>query len=219
MIVITGASDGLGLELATLYKESGQTVVNVSLEECSAADHNFVTNLSEGENIIKVAQQILAIDEPLDILINCAGVWTNQELGKITESEIKRTMEINVKPVILLTSELIERVKKDGTDIANVSSTAGLSGSSESIVYSVSKWAVRGFSDNLRQQLNGTDCRVVTYYPDGFASNLMGKHTGEDEVAKRPGLMSVKSVALALKQMLDLPKGMEASELVLHRKK
>ncbi len=219
MIIITGASDGLGLELARLYKDSGKKVVNVALDDCSVADHNIKTDLSDGENIIKAAKKILVIKEPLEVLINCAGVWTNEELGKITEAEIKRTMASNVKPVILLTSELIERIKKDQTDIANVASTAGLSGFSESIVYSVSKWAVRGFSDNLRQQLRDTNCRVITYYPDGFASKLMEKYTGEDEVSKRPGLMDVKSVALALKQMLDLPKGMEASELVIHRKK
>ncbi len=53
MIVITGASDGLGHQLAKLYKESGKTVVNVSRRECEHADVNLLHNLREGPEMGK----------------------------------------------------------------------------------------------------------------------------------------------------------------------
>lgn len=52
MIVITGASDGLGLQLAKLYKESGKKVMNISRRECEFADENIMLNLREGSEIV-----------------------------------------------------------------------------------------------------------------------------------------------------------------------
>jgi short-subunit dehydrogenase len=88
MIVITGASDGLGHQLAKLYKEAGKTVVNISRRECRYAVHNILENLREGDDIKKAAQAVIDIDEPLEALVNCAGVLSIQPLGEITEDEI-----------------------------------------------------------------------------------------------------------------------------------
>lgn len=144
MIVITGASDGLGLQLAKLYKEAGKTVVNISRRECEFADHNILLSLREGEEIEKAAQSVLAIDEPLEALVNCAGVLSVQPLGEITEDEVKRVMSTNVKSAILLVSNMTDRIKQDGTDIVNVASTVGLIGYADQAVYGASKWAMRG---------------------------------------------------------------------------
>jgi ribonuclease R len=109
MIVITGASDGLGRQLARIYQDSGKTVVNIARRKCEFADHNILFNLREGADIEKAAKSVLAIDEPLEALVNCAGVLSIQPLGKITEDEVKRVMSTNVKSAILLVSNLTDR--------------------------------------------------------------------------------------------------------------
>lgn len=218
MIVITGASDGLGLELAKLYKEAGKTVVNVSRRKCECADINLLHNLREGEEIIAAANEIMEISEPLEILINCAGVFTNEALGKITEDEIKRAMSTNVKAPILLVSNLLERIKKDHTDIANVASAVATKANPNETVYGASKWALRGFTANLQLELKSYPCRVIGFYPGGFASKLFVKATGKDNTKDGSEWMMTADVALCLKQLLDLPKNMEASEIRLNRK-
>jgi 3-oxoacyl-[acyl-carrier protein] reductase len=217
MIVITGASDGLGLQVAKLYKESGKKIVNISRNESKHADVNICLSLREGPEIEQAAKRVLEIDEPLEALINCAGVLSIQKLGEITEDEIKRLMSTNVKPMILLISNMIDRICKDETDIVNVASTVGLKGYADQAVYGASKWAVRGFSKNLQEEFKGKPNRVISFCPGGFRSKLFEKATGVDNT-DGGSWMNAADVALALKQTLDLPKNIEVSEIILNRK-
>ena len=218
MIIITGASDGLGLALAELYTADGKVVVNVSRRESKHADHNFLHDLTEGREIIAAAKEIEALKEPLEAIINCAGVLSVQKLGEITEEEIKRTMATNVKSPILLVSRLIDRIKKDGTDIVNVSSTVGTKAYADQAVYGASKWAVRGFTANLQVELKDYPNRVISFCPGGFKSKLFEKATGTDNATAEGEWMKPADVAKALKHLLDLPKNMEASEITINRK-
>jgi short-subunit dehydrogenase len=218
MIVITGASDGLGHELAKLYKSQNKTVVNISRNECPTADHNLLFDLSQGSEIISAAEAVKKIDENLEALINCAGVLSVQKLGEITEAEIKRTMATNVKAPIMLVSSLIDRIKEDGTDIVNVASTVGTKAYPDQAVYGASKWAVRGFTQNLQLELKNYPCRVISFCPGGFKTKLFEKATGVDKTVDGDEWMSVADVASFLKHQLDLPKNMEVSEVVLNRK-
>jgi NADP-dependent 3-hydroxy acid dehydrogenase YdfG len=218
MIVITGASDGLGFELAKLYKASGKKIINISRRECEYADTNLLHNLREGNEIIAAAKEIDAMDEPLDAIINCAGVLSVQPLGAITEDEIKRTMATNVKAPILLISSLIERIKKDGTDIVNVSSTVGTKAYVDQAVYGASKWAVRGFSANLQVELKDYPCRVISFCPGGFKTKLFEKATGVDNTNDGGEWMKPEDLASFMKQILDLPKNIEVSEVIVNRK-
>ena len=78
MIVITGASDGLGLQLAKLYQEAGARVVNVSRTVSKYADVNILHDLREGDEIIAAAKEINELDEKLEYLVCNAGIFTNQ---------------------------------------------------------------------------------------------------------------------------------------------
>ena len=218
MIVITGASDGLGLELARLYQAKGVTVVNVSRRKSACADINLLHDLSKGDEVKGAAQKILELNEPLAALVNCAGVLTVEELGRISDAEIERTMTINVNAPILLVSELTQRIKKDGSDIVNVSSTMGVRGKAGNLVYGASKWALRGFSANLQVDLKNTPSRVISFCPGGFSTRIFEKIAGADNSLKKGALMSAVDVAICLKQLLDLPKNMEVTEIIITRK-
>lgn len=214
MIVITGASDGLGKEIAKLYKEAGKKVVNIARSVSEFADVNIQSNLRSGEAIVDAASQIIAYNEPLEAIIFVAGVFTKQPLGKITEDEIKRTMATNVKQVILLTSELAEKIAQDSTDIVVVSSSAGIKPTSE-FVYGASKWAVRGFTLGLQQEFKGAKSRVISVVPGGMDTDFFSK---AGEKVSTQTWMDPSEVARTIKYTLDLPKNIEVSEIVLNRK-
>ena len=217
MIITTGASDGLGLQLAKLYKKAGKKVVNISRRECEYADVNLLHNLREGLEIEKAAKELGAISEPLEAIVNCAGVMSVQPLGKITEDEIKRLMSTNLKSAILLVSNLIERIKKDGTDIINVASTVGTKAYIDQAVYGASKWAMRGFSQNLQLELKDTKCRVISFCPGGFVSEIFEKATGQP-IEDPSKWMDPADIAAFMQNILDLPKNMEVSEVIINRK-
>ena len=215
MIVITGASDGLGKEIAKLYKEAGKTVVNISRRECEHADINICLSLREGPEITAAAAQVQALDEPLEALINSIGVCSGEKFGDITEDEVKRLMSTNVKASLLLISNMLHRIEQDETDIVNVLSTAAIDAKTNEPIYTASKWAARGFTKSLQQRLWETRCRVISFSPGGMATNFFEKQSIN---AKTEVFMDPVEVAKLVKQILDLPKNMEVSEIVINRK-
>jgi len=216
VIVITGASDGLGLQLARVYKEAGKRVVNVSRRESQYAVDNVLTDLTNDMSVTSAIEAVLAINEPVEALVDCAGVMSLEPLNKITANELDRTFGVNVKGAILLVSGLADRMKQDGTDIVNVSSTVGLKAYPDQAAYGASKWAMRGFSQNLQVELKTTN-RVISFCVGGFKSDIAKKIHGQD-LPDPENWMDPEDIAVFMKQILDLPKNMEVSEIVINRR-
>lgn len=215
-IVITGASDGLGLQLAKLYKGSGKRVVNVSRRDSEYATDNILTDLTDPSSIDTAVQAILQIDQPLEALINCAGVLSLEPLNAVSGNELDRVFGVNIKGPILLVSGLSDRIKQDCTDIVNVSSTVGLKAYPDQAAYGASKWAMRGFSQNLQLELKNTN-RVISFCVGGFKSDIAKKVHGQD-LPDPENWMNPENIAVFMKQILDLPKNMEVSEIVINRR-
>ncbi len=207
----------MGLEVAKLYRQAGKEVVNIARHESKYANVNLLHDLQKGDEVKAAAAEVLKIDEPLEALINCIGVYTSEELGQISDKEAQRALDSNVKAPILLTSELVERIKKDGADILNVASTVGAKAYPNQAIYGASKWAVRGFSANLQAELKNTPCRAISFCPGGFKTKMFEKAMGYDNTGEGYW-MNVEDVAKVLKYTLDLPKNMEISEIFINRK-
>lgn len=218
MIVITGASDGLGKELAKLYKQTGKKVINISRTESDVADVNIRCDLANSDQISDAVSQLVSIDEPIEALVNSAAVVSYEDIDKISNSELDKMFKVNVTGMILLTSGLLLKIKKDKGDILNVGATiARRAGGSRQSVYSTVKWAVRGFTENLQAELKGSETRVTNFLVGGFQSRLHEKVTNRP--LERPEKwMPAEDVAACIKQILDLPKSMEVSEIVVNRK-
>lgn len=215
IVLITWASSGVWEQLAKIYQEAGKKVVNISRRECKYADINICLSLREGEEIKKAADQVLTMDEPIEAIINCIGVFSRESFGSISEDEIKRLMSTNVKAPMLLVSYLFERIKKEEVDILNIISTAGTVGKKHEPVYAASKWAERGFTKSLQEELKDTPCRVISFCPGGMDTDLFTKSNVAIDTKKR---MQPQDIAIFIKQILDLPKNIEVSEILLNRK-
>lgn len=217
MIVITGASDGLGRELAALFVADGKRVVGLARGNCGESVEHIQTDLTDEQSIASVVSKINADQEPLEALINCAGVLSIEKIEALTSSEINKVLDTNIKAPLLLTSGLMNKIKLDGADIVNVASTVGLKGYVDQAAYGASKWAMRGFSANLQTELKDYRSRVISFCPGGFKTKLFEKATGVDNTSEGEWL-AAKDVAQLLKQLLELPKNMEVSEVVINRK-
>lgn len=218
MIVITGASDGLGKALAKLYKEAGIQVVNISRRECVYADVNVLYDLSDEGGVLASAETTQKLEGVIDTFVNCAGVLSLEHLGELTWSEIDRVMRINVHAPIQLTSLLIERFKQDGTDIVNIASTAAINTYKGQPVYDASKHALRGFTNDVRLELENYTNRVIGVYPGMFDSEISQKIPGLKIGKSRHPVIPVDSLALLIKTSLDMPKVMEVADIVINRK-
>lgn len=219
MFVITGASEGLGFELAKLLVAKGKKVVSLSRHDPKAQGVDWLeVDLTKGASIELAAKQLGEGSEPIEALINCAGVMTRELVGHPPEfAELDQLFRTNVTGAILLTDRLLERIQKDEADIVNVASTAGAKASAQ-IAYGSSKWAMRGYSANLQLLLKDTPCRVISFCPGGFRSRIAEKAFGVSP-SDPENWMLPEDVALCLLQILELPKNMQVSEIIIDRKK
>jgi len=216
MIIITGASGGLGSEIARLYQESGVRVVNISRRPSKYADTNLICSVSNYELLSGVIEQILAMDEPIQALIHTAGVWSEQHIADIDTQEIQHVMSVNSDGLMFLTSQLSERIRHDGADILNVISLAGTIGNKNFALYSASKWAQRGFTKSLQDEYADSITRVISFCPAGMNTDLFAKSGNTNLDTSK--WMPVAEVAGLIKHILDLPKSIEVSEIILNKK-
>jgi short-subunit dehydrogenase len=218
MIVITGASDGLGLELAKICKDDGYTVVNISRTVCSVADVNIACDLTDSEQIVAAVEDVLQIDEKMSALVNSAAIVSYEDIDNLSAQELEKMFKVNVTGMMQLTSGLLSKIKGDQADILNVGATIALrAGGAQQAVYSTVKWAVRGFTENLQAELKNTKCRVTNFLVGGFQSRLHEKVTARP-LENPSDWMPASDVAKCIKQVLDSPKTMEISEIIVNRK-
>lgn len=219
MIVITGASDGLGLEIAKQFADQGKKVISLSRTKPAPTSIGWLeTDLTDPASIAHATEAILANSEPIEGLINNAAVTSYEEIDNLTQAELERMFATNVTAPMLLTSQLLSRLKHDGADIVNVGATIALkAGYARQSVYSTTKWALRGFTQNLAEELKPTQCRVISFILGGFNSTMHQKVTG-DTIQDPENWMDPKEIAQFMKQILDLPKMMEVSEVIINRK-
>ena len=216
--IITGASDGLGKQLALSLIKDGKSVVCLSR---SKPDYDGVewiqTDLTDEESINNATTKLNSDKRRIAALVNNAGVMSANKFDQPDFKDTQNMMTINVSGHIYLTSKLGKKLLKDGSDIINTSSTVGTKGVKDQQGYTASKWAVRGFSESLREQFKDTNLRVISFCTGGM-NNSMGQKVGMPMLDPQ-NWMDPKDVAEFLKAILYLPKSMEVSEVVINRKK
>jgi len=217
-IIITGASDGLGKALAEICVENKMRVVNISRRPLNTKGiENISCDLTNEQDIIKTANIIKDKYSNFSALVNCAGIITFEEANKNTYTEIEKVIKVNTLAPIFLTSQLFDLIKQNEADVLNVGSTAGTKGSKLGTIYGTSKWALRGASENLRVELASTNCRVIQFNPGGMETGLFKKCHGKDFDNPKEW-MSPQEIAKIMFFILNLPKQIEISEILINRK-
>ncbi|MHC4458918.1 MAG: SDR family oxidoreductase [Planctomycetota bacterium] len=176
--LITGASKGIGRATARRLAEGGANIVigatRMDLLDTLVKDVKEsgvkalaakcdVTELSDCRNLV---QQALAEFGQINILVNNAGVGFS---GKVIDSipeEIEHMIKVNILGVYYMTrSVLPSMIEQEGGDIINIASVAGLKYSPNFAMYSATKFAVRAFSEGLRNEVQAHNIRVTLIHP------------------------------------------------------
>lgn len=216
-IILTGVSEGLGYEVAKLCLEKGIEVVGLSRTKPNLAITHLSVDLTNEKRVEEVCEEILQNHSNFDCLINCAGVLSVKELENIEYEELYNLFQVNVLSPAILVSRLIKQIKQNSADIVNVGSTVGLKAYEKQLAYGASKWAMKGMSQNLQLELKKTKSRVISFNPGGFKSRIFEKATNQ-KVELGDEWMEPKDLAKLMLQLLELPKNMEVSEIVINRK-
>jgi len=162
-VVVTGASRGIGAELAGALARRGARVVLVARSreplEKLAADLDgeaFPADLTDASVLEPLVRKIEA-DGPIDVLVNNAGIDLTGALTEVSPEEIQQLFAVNLLAPVLLSRAVIPgMVARDRGHILNVSSLAGTNMLPGVVPYSTSKAGLSHFTAGLRAELKGT---------------------------------------------------------------
>lgn len=231
IVVITGASEGLGkivaMKLATegarialvAYNESKLNEVTQAIGENARA---YVCDVSIAEQVRKTSEQILDDFGHIDILINNAGIWTDEELENNDPNRRRKVFEINALGTIEFVKAFEPSLKAQNSgQILNVISTSGTNDTSSGDntrwqSYGASKWALAGFTRALKDSFaaGGVKVKVTGFYPGGFDSNLY-ENANRPDPHGQPWMMQTEDVANALIFCLTRPADILVEKLVV----
>ena len=135
-VMITGASRGIGKALAEEFKLHGYNVIKY--------ERRLLGDIRDPKTVIKLRD--LGKKNNINILINCAGVYSEKELSFISLEKLKEVIEVNLIGPMLLTQSLWEHLISVGGTVININSVAGRVPNMKEIAYRTSKIGLAGFS-------------------------------------------------------------------------
>ena len=219
--LITGASSGIGLDLAQLMAPNFDLIITARnqpqlqkiAQELQAAHGNHVHVIPADLKLPDAPQQIFAELErrglPVDILINNAGFGF---YGAFAESDPKTSLEmvqVNISALTALSRlALPGMIQRKRGRIMNVASTAGFQPGPLMAVYYATKAYVIMFSEAIANELKGSGVSVTCFCPGATATNFAGRANMEESRLFKMGAMKSKDVARAGYQGMMAGKGL-----------
>jgi NAD(P)-dependent dehydrogenase (short-subunit alcohol dehydrogenase family) len=212
--LITGASRAIGRAIAEKLAEGNVTLFlhgrdvaalreTTNLVEAKGAiSRQLRADLGDKSSVEALIEQVSG--GPLDALINNAGIAVVKPLDKISIEEWERTFAINVTAPFLLSQGLIPAMSRGGSivNILSIAAKAGFAGWSS---YCMSKFALEGFSQAIREELRARKIRVINIYPAATDTDIWNAVEGERPREKMISAEQVAStVAYALAQPPDV---------------
>ena len=179
--LVTGCNRGIGLQLVTQLQARGDNVIGVcrtSTPELNALGIRVIDgiNVSDGPSV-QTLKAALG-DEPLDILINNAGILLRDKFGEIDYDAMLQQYEVNTLGPLRVTEALAENLQQ-GSKVAIVSSRVGSiddNGSGGNWGYRASKAAVNMIGTNLMHELKPRGIAVALLHPGLVATDMTGQH-------------------------------------------
>lgn len=189
VIVVTGATQGLGRAMTVRFIEAGQTVAGcgrsaVAIEDLNdqfGEPHRFrVVDVTKDDRVAAWAEEILETLGPPDLLINNAAIINkNAPLWEVPEKEFSKIVDINIKGVANVIRHFVPAMVERGTGvIVNFSSTWGRSTSPEVAPYCATKFAIEGLTQALAQELPA-GMAAVPFNPGVINTDMLQTCFGE----------------------------------------
>ncbi|MHA7683918.1 SDR family oxidoreductase [Cupriavidus sp. PET2-C1] len=230
VILITGASSGIGEGVARLLAAQGHRLVvgarrtdrlielTESLQSAGGTVRYRALDVTSADDVAAFARFALDAFGRIDVLINNAGVMPLSPLNALKVAEWNQMIDVNIRGVLHGIAAVLPTMEQQGQgQIINISSIGGLSVSPTAAVYCATKFAVRAISDGLRQETD--KIRVTVVCPGVVESELADSITDDTartamqefrRIAITPGAIA-RAIAYAVEQPADV----DVSEIVV----
>lgn len=196
VVLITGASRGIGKGIAKTFAQHGASVAFTYSSSVEAAQElekelidlgvkvkGYQSNAADFDQAQQLVADVLVDFEAVDVLINNAGITKDNLLMRISEEDFDKVIEVNLKSVFNMT-KAVQRtmLKQRKGSIINMSSVVGVKGNAGQSNYAASKAGIIGFSKSIALELGSRNIRSNVIAP-GFIETEMTAKLAEDVVA------------------------------------
>lgn len=195
VIIITGASRGIGRETAKLLARNGHTVIanyNKSAEKAKELQEElkkeninidiYKADVSKREECKALVEYAIEKYKHIDVLVNNAGISIWGQFTDLTDAEIEEIIRTNLYSAIAMSQEVSKHMihEKQGC-IINMSSIWGMVGASCEVAYSVTKAGMDGLTKALAKELGPSNIRVNSIAPGAIETEMNSRLTQEEK--------------------------------------
>jgi len=178
VVIVTGASSGIGLETALAFAHEGARVVLAArneekLQQVVTAHPEFrehflaiPTDVTKTDDVRNLVAQTISKYGRIDILVNNAGIGMRADIDETPIDDMRSLMEVNVYGPLNCMQAVLPHMRRQGTgQIVNVGSILSLLPVARNGAYCASKFALLALTDSLRIELHGTGIEVISVLP------------------------------------------------------
>ncbi|MCG6199955.1 3-oxoacyl-ACP reductase FabG [Psychromonas antarctica] len=193
VVLITGASRGIGRAIAESFAALGATVLGTATSETGAAaisdylgeaGKGFVLNVTEIDSISTLFADIKAQYGVVDVLVNNAGITRDNLLMRMKEDEWNDIIETNLTPIFRMSKAALRpMMKKRAGRIINIGSVVGTMGNAGQANYAAAKAGVIGFTKSLAREVASRGITVNTVAPGFIETDMTQALTAEQRAA------------------------------------
>ena len=190
VILITGASRGIGKKIARRLAQDGNAVIvnyNKSEEQAQKLQQEnpnieiYKADVSQREEVHKMIENILNKYGKIDVLVNNAGISESKVFTDVTDEDWNKIINTNLYSAFCVTQEVLPNMihNKKGC-IINISSVWGIVGASCETIYSIAKAGMDGMTKSLAKELGPSNIRVNSIAPGIIDTDMNKKLTSND---------------------------------------
>ena len=220
IIVITGASSGIGEAAAEEFAKRGANLVLVARnkEKLEQVEKNLekyfvktliqVCDVSDKEQVKQMSEKVIEVFSKIDVLVNNAGFVIYGKVEELSIKDIESQMNTNYFGTIYCTKWFLPYfLKQDSGHIVNVASVGGSFGIPGIASYSATKFAMLGFSEGLHHELHGTNVGITVVSPIMVRTSLFDHPSFKNFTKRATGIsLSAETVAKAIIKAANSPR-------------
>lgn len=183
VIVISGATSGIGKAIARRFVDLGWQVIGLArsqeqlsgLEDALGANFKgFAVDIKNHADVSRVFNSIRQTCDTIHLLVNNAAVFKRDYFTECSAADIDDIIDTNVKGAMYCTLNTVQLMKANATPgrIINIGSVAGLHGIEKQAIYCASKYGLNGFAEALNQEIIRDNISITTLAPGGVHTPL-----------------------------------------------
>ena len=219
-VIITGAANGVGREVAKLLKNEKLILIDIDEENLNKISEelkclSFVVDLTDNNKIDDVMKEINIKFNKIDCLINCAGMWISGDMSKLENpifdqmnslERIKKVIDTNIFGTVAMIKSIFPIMKKQGYgQIININSQSGVMCEPPFPIYNATKHSTYAFRKAIQDDLARNNIKITDVCPGLIQTGFYIRANNElpNEIMQTG--LTAEDVAKTVKYVLDLP--------------